>query len=265
MTTLHRKLLRDLIRLKGQIAAIAVVIGAGVMTLIIAVTTLDALSLTQERFYRDQQFAHVFADLKRAPEGLAERLAAIPGVNLLETRIQAPVRLALEGFPDPVRGTALSIPDGRQPDINRLYLREGSLPAPERSDQVVIGEPFAEAHGLRAGDRLTAIIQERQETLTISGVALSPEFIYQIGPADLLPDYQRYTVLWMNRRALAHAFGMDGAFNSVVATLQANAPAAPVIDALDLLLTRYGGTGAYDRDDQISHRFFSEELDQLRV
>lgn len=265
MLTLHRKLLRDLTRLSGQVAAIAVVIAAGVMTLIIAVTTLDALSLTQERFYRDQQFADVFADLKRAPDGLAERLAGIPGVNLLETRIQAPVRLTLEGFPDPVRGTAISIPDGRQPNINRLYLREGSLPAPERSDQIVVGEPFAEAHGLRAGDRLTAIIQGRQETLIISGVALSPEFIYQIGPADLLPDYQRYTVLWMNRRALAHAFGMDGAFNSVVATLQANAPAEPVIDALDLLLARYGGTGAYDRDDQTSHRFFSEELDQLRV
>ncbi len=265
MTALNRKLLRDLTRLRGQVAAIAVVLGAGVMTLIIAVTTLDALSLTQERFYRDQQFAHVFADLKRAPDGLAERLSAIPGVNLLETRIRAPARLAVEGFADPVRGTLISIPDGRQPLINRLHLREGSLPAPERSDQVVIGEPFAEAHGLRAGDRLTAIIQGRQETLTISGVALSPEFVYQIGPADLLPDYQRYTVLWMNRRALAHAYGMDGAFNSVVATLQTRARPEPVIDALDLLLARYGGTGAYDREDQVSHRFLSDELGQLQV
>jgi putative ABC transport system permease protein len=93
MRALNRKLLRDLATLKGQAAAIALVIASGVMTLIISVTTLDALSLTQQRFYEDYHFAEVFADLKRAPEGVAERLRAIPGVNQVETRVQAAVRL----------------------------------------------------------------------------------------------------------------------------------------------------------------------------
>ncbi|MCC5810422.1 MAG: FtsX-like permease family protein [Ectothiorhodospiraceae bacterium] len=265
MSTLRRKLLRDLASMRGQVAAIAVVIAAGVMTLIISVTTLDALSLTKDRFYRDHQFAHVFADLKRAPEGLAERLAQIPGVNHLETRVKAPVRLEVAGFADPVRGQLVSIPDGRQPDVNRLYIRQGSLPAAERSDQVMISEPFAEAHGLQPGDRLTAIIRGRQETLTISGIVLSPEFVYQIGPADLLPDYARYTIVWMNRRALAHAYGMDGAFNNVVLTLQARATEEPVIDSLDALLAPYGGIGAHGRDELPSHDILSQELGQLRV
>ncbi|SEO65837.1 ABC transporter permease [Aquisalimonas asiatica] len=265
MRTIHRKLLRDLVDLKGQVAAIAVVVAAGVMTLIIAVTTLDAISLTKDRFYRDYHFADVFVDLKRAPEGLAERLRDIPGVDHVETRVNAPVRLEVPGYADPVRGQLLSLPDGRQPDLNRLYLREGSLPDPGRSDQVVISEPFSEAHGLRPGDTVTAIIRGRLETMTVSGVALSPEFVYQIGPADLLPDYERFAVLWMNRRALANAFGMDGAFNNAVLTLQAGADAGPVIDTVDTLLARYGGTGAYDRDDQVSHQFLTMELDQLRV
>jgi putative ABC transport system permease protein len=130
---------------------------------------------------------------------------------------------------------------------------------------VVLSEPFAEAHDLRAGDRLDAIINGRLQTLTVSGVALSPEFVYQVGPADLLPDYKRFAVLWMNRRALAHAMEMDGAFNSVLLTLQAGADEASVIEALDLDLARYGGIGAIGREDQISHRFLSEELDQLHV
>ena len=265
MRTLHRKLLRDLATLKGQAAAIAVVIGSGVMVLILAVTTLDAIQLSQTRFYQDHHFGHVFAELRRAPEGVAERLREIPGVNQVETRVQAPVRLEVPGFGDPVRGLLLSIPDGRQPHLHRLYLREGRLPEPGRADQVAVSEPFAEAHGLRAGDRLRAIVYGRLETLTVSGVVLSPEFIYQLGPADLLPDYERYGVLWMNRRALAHAYNMDGAFNSVVITLQAGADAPTVIDAVDAVLEPYGSIGAYSRDDQISHRFLSEELDQLRV
>ncbi|MEA5445405.1 ABC transporter permease [Gammaproteobacteria bacterium AB-CW1] len=265
MKTIHRKLLRDLGRLKGQVAAIAVVIAAGVMTLILAVTNLESIQHSQQRFYEEQRFADVFVALTRAPESVSERLGAIPGVNRVETRIRAGIRLEVPGYSDPVRGQLHSIPDGRQPDINALYLREGSLPEPGRSDQVAISEPFAEAHDLRAGDRLTAIINGREERLTVSGIALSPEWIYQIGPADILPDYERFAVLWMNRRAVANAFDLDGAFNSAVFTLQAGADAEPVIDAIDEILAPYGGIGAHDRDDQLSHRFLEEEIDQLRV
>ncbi len=265
MRTIHRKLLRDLTELRGQVAAIAVVIAAGVMMLIIAVTTLDAISLTKERFYRDSAFADVFVDLKRAPEGLIQRLVEIPGVNQVETRVKAPVRMEVPEYENPVRGEIISIPDGRQPTLNRLYLREGFLPEAGRWDQVAISEPFSQAHGLRAGDTLTVIIRGRLETLTVTGVVLSPEYVYQLGPADLLPDYERFGVLWMNRRALANAFGMDGAFNNVVLTLRAGVREEPVIDALDQLLGPYGGIGAHGRDDQPSHFFLSMELDQLRV
>jgi len=128
MRALNRKLLRDLATLKGQAAAIALVIASGVMTLMISVTTLDALTLTQQRFYEDFHFADVFADLTRAPEGVGDRMRAIPGVNRVETRVSASVRLEVPGFDEPVRGQLLSIPDGREPLLNQLYLREGRLP-----------------------------------------------------------------------------------------------------------------------------------------
>jgi putative ABC transport system permease protein len=265
MLTLHRKLLRDLARMKGQVAAIAVVIAAGVMTLIIAVSSLDAIRLSMERFYASHQFADLYAQVARAPDALAERLAEVPGINRVETRVVAPVRLEVPGFGDPVRGQILSIPDGRQPALNRLYLRAGSLPESGRSDQVVISEPFALAHDLRAGDVLRVIIRGRHETLRITGIALSPEFVYQVAPTDLLPDYQRYAVMWMNRRALGNAFGMDGAFNSLVATVQAGADPQVVIEHIDRILAPYGGIGAHDRDELMSHRMLSEEVAQLRV
>lgn len=265
MRTLDRKLLRDLSILKGQVVAIAVVIAAGVMTLIVAVTSVDAISLSQKRFYDGYHFAQVFADLKRAPEPVAERLRAIPGVNQVTTRVRAPVRLTVPDYADPVRGLLLSVPDGRQPDLNRLHLRAGSLPEPGRSDHAVISEPFAEAHGLKPGARLSAVINGRLEALTVSGVALSPEFVYQVSPSDLMPDYKRYGILWMNREALGAAFDMDGAFNNVVLTLQAGAAEKPAIDAVDAILARYGGIGAHGRGDQLSHRWLSDEIDQLRI
>lgn len=265
LRALNRKLLRDLSALKGQAAAIALVIASGVMTLMIAVTTLDALSLTQQRFYEDFHFADVFADLTRAPEAVSERLRGIPGVNRIETRVKAPVRLEVPGFDEPARGLLLSIPDGREALLNQLYLREGRLPDPGRADEVAVSDGFAAAHGLRAGDRITAIIRGRLTTLWISGTVLSPEHVYQAAPTDLLPDYRRYGILWMNRRALASAYGMEGAFNNVVLGLEAGASEARVIAEVDRVLGRYGGTGAYGRDDQHSHRFLHEELRQLRA
>jgi len=265
MRALHRKLFRDLATLKGQIAAIVVVLAAGVMTLIVFATTLDSLRETKTCFYQEYRLADVFVDLLRAPDAVGERLWEIPGVNQVETRVRAAIRLEVDGFPDPVRGHLLSMPEGREPEVNRLYLREGRWPVPGRSDEVVVSEAFAQAHRLRAGDRLRVIIRGSLEDLAITGTALGPEFVYQVGPTDLLPDYERYAILWMNHRALASAYAMDGAFNNVVLTLQAGVAAGPVKERLDQILARYGGTGAYDRTDQLSHRFLSEELDQLRV
>jgi len=262
---LHRKLLRDLGRLKGQALAIAVVVAGGVMTLILAVTMLDALTRAQERFYASHHFAEVFADVTRAPLGLVERLQRLPGVNLIEARVGAPVRLTVPDFEDPVRGQLVSIPDGRQPTLNRLHLVAGQLPTAGREAQVVVSDAFAEAHGLTPGDSLEAIINGRRTRLDLSGIALSPEFLYQAGPTDLVPDYRRYAILWMNQEALADAYGMEGAFNQLSLTLQSGADRENVIDALDLALARYGGTGARTRHDQPSHRFLEEELDQQRA
>jgi putative ABC transport system permease protein len=55
---------------------------------------------------------------------------------------------------------------------------------------------------------------------------------------------------------------MDGAFNDVALTLSAGAVEAEVIARLDRILERYGGTGAYGRDEQLSHRFISDEIAQ---
>lgn len=265
MRALNKKLFRDLGHLWGQIAAITLVLGAGVMTLVVSVATLDALKVTQANFYEDQAFGEVFADLKRAPNHIADRLFEISGVDQIETRIQAPMRLSLPGFDDPIQGTVVSIPDGRQPLISRLYLREGRLPSASMAHEIVISDGFAEAHDLHAGDELEANISGRSQRLTITGIALSPEFIYQRSPADLFPDHLRYAVMWMNHSALASAYGMEGAFNQVAMTLQDQSSEQIVIDHVDQILKPYGSLGAYGRFDHMSHRFLAEEIKQLSV
>ena len=263
MRTLQRKLWRNLWYTKGQGIAIALLIATGVAMYVMAFTSMDSLRATQQQVYQQQRFADVFAPLKRAPESLAIRLAALDGVATLESRVRAPVNIRLTDYPDPVTGLALSLPDGQQPLLNRLYLRSGHLPEPLATDQIVISDGFAEAHHLQPGDQLQVVINGRYQRWQITGVALSPEFIYQIRPGDLFPDFARYALIWMNRSALASAYGMEGSFNQVNLRLAPGSSAASVIAALDPLLAPYGGLSAYARSEQTSHRYLEEELKQL--
>ena len=264
MRALNRKLLRDLWRLRGQVLAIALVIASGVAVLVMSLTALEALQGTAEAYYERYRFAQVFASVKRAPERLASRIAALPGVQAVETRIVELAILDIEGFAEPVIGTLASIPERGEPQLNRLALRQGRFVAPGRPDEVVISESFSEGHGLGPGDHLHAIMNGHKRRLDVVGVALSPEYVYSIGPGALMPDDQRFGVLWMGEEALAAAYDLDGAFNDVALSLLRGAASEDVIDRLDLLLARYGGIGAFDRKDQVSNWFVKNELDQLK-
>jgi putative ABC transport system permease protein len=265
MKALDLKLLRDLWHLRGQVLAIAAVIMGGVATLVMSLSTYDSLVLTRDRFYNEYRFADVFANLKRAPEPLADKLREIPGVERLETRVIAGVKLEVEGFGDPITGLLLSLPDGGEPALNRLHLKRGRLPQPFSADEAVLSDTFSDAHGLHPGDTLAAIVNGKRKRLTVVGVAVSPEYVYQIAPGAMFPDFKRYGVVWMGRDALAAAHDIQGGFNHVSLRLAPGTSAQDAIDRADALLAAYGGTGAYARKDQFSNRFLSEELKQLRT
>jgi putative ABC transport system permease protein len=264
MSALDRKLLRDLWLMRGQALAICAVMACGVATFVMSLSLLHSLENTRDRYYEDYRLAHVFAHLKRAPRSLAERLAEIPGVGRVETRIVVEVTLDLPTLPEPTIGRLISMPQHRQPAMNRLYLRRGRLLEPGRTEEVLASEAFADAHGLHPGDRLTAIINGRRQFLRIVGVVLSPEYVYEIRPGDVLPDALRFGVLWMNEADLAAAFDMQGAFNDLALRLMPGASEEEVIRRVDRLTTDYGGLGAYARADQTSNAFVNSKIDQLR-
>ena len=215
MRALDRKVGRDLWHLRGQVLAVAVVIASGVAVLVMASSTQRALLQTAEAYYDRYAFGEVFAGLKRAPEPVEGKIAAIPGVQTVQTRVVRFATLDVEGFAEPVMGQFVSIPEGRPPVLNRIVLRAGRSIALNQPDEVVLNEPFAAAHGFRVGDELVAVLNGHRRTLRVVGVALSPEFIYSLGPGALMPDDRRFGVMWMGREALAAAFDLRGAFNNV--------------------------------------------------
>ena len=265
MKALDRKLLRELWRLRGQALAVAVVVASGVAVLVMSLSTLEALRVTTDAYYERYRFADVFANAVRAPRRIAERVAQLPGVQNVEARVTRYATLDVAGFAEPIIGRLTSIPESREPVLNQLVLRSGRWIEPRRHDEVIVNEPFAEAHDLMPGSQFSALINGNRRTLTVVGTALSPEFVYALGPSALMPDDKRFGIVWMNREALEAAFDLKGAFNDLSVSLLRGADTDSVLNAIDRLLSPYGGLRAVARADQLSNWFVMNEIEQLET
>src|SRR5690554_6005481 len=197
LPAIHRKLLRELWQLKTQILSIALVVATGVMTVVTMRGSYESLVIAQQDFYQQTRFADVWVNLRRAPETLQSRLMDIPGVAIAETRISFLATLDLEGLDAPASGRFVSLPELRRPALNDIQIRQGRYLEPGAPDEVIISEKFAQARGLRPGDQIRAIINGRARDLDIVGTAVSPEHIYAMPPGGIMPEDERYGVLWM--------------------------------------------------------------------
>ncbi|WP_421852900.1 ABC transporter permease [Oricola sp.] len=265
MRALDLKLLRDFVRLWAQSLSIALVLGCGVAILLISFGMYGALETTREAYYERNRFADIFANARRAPRTLEDEILTIDGIWAVDLRI---VRDAVLDLPDRIEastGRIISLPPGNNPRLNVPLMRSGRLPDPGAVGEVVVNEPFAEENGFVIGDIIHANLNGAKRPLTITGTALSPEFIYSIGPGQLLPDNKTFGILWMPQEAVEAAFDMAGAFNDVGVKISREAEPEEVVDRLEDLLKPYGGTGAFDRMEQTSHAFIDSEMEQLRT
>ena len=265
MKALHRKLLRELMRLKGQMLAVAAVVACGISVFVSMSSVKYSLEASRQRYYNRFRFADVFVQVKRAPEFYREAVSRIPGVASVSTRITADVTLDVPGLDEPASARLVSIPDYRTPVLNDLFLKKGRYIEPGKPEEVIASKPFLEANHLAPGDRISAVINGRKRELLIVGMGLSPEYIYEVQPGSFFPDKRRFGVFWMGRRSLESALDMSGAFNDLSLTLAHGASEKDVIMRLDNLFKRYGSLGAYGRSEHLSDRFIVDEIKQVGI
>lgn len=265
MKAIHRKLLRDLWHMKGQAFAIVMIIASGVALFVAQLSVLDSLRGTRDGYYSTNRFADVFANCKRAPRSVVERIRDIEGVDVVQARVTLEVMLDVPALKEPAKGKLISIPDGRHPALNDVFIRDGRLPQAGSRGEVAVIETFAGANNYRLNDRITAVINGRRQELRVVGIVLSPEYVYSIAPGEVIPDDRRYAVMWMNETELAAAYNMEGAFNDLALTLQPGANTERVLARVDDILEPWGGLGAIARKDHPSHWFLQNEFEQLET
>lgn len=265
MHPLRRKLWRDAWHYRGQLAAIIAVVTCGIALFVTMRSMNGFLRDSRDRYYAEYRFADVFAQVRRAPSRAARDVAALPGVAAVEDRIVFDVVADVPRLSEPAVVRLVSVPVPRAPALNDVHLTSGRWPAAGRTDEVVASRAFARANGLRLGDSVGAVLNGRWQTLRIVGTGLSPEYVYEIGGASLFPDNRRFGILWMGREALETAFDLQGAFNDLAVRVAPGASRAQVLRDVERSVERYGGIGAFGREDQLSNQFVDGEIDETQV
>jgi putative ABC transport system permease protein len=265
MKTLDRKLLRDLRLMWSQVLTIALVVASGVGGFITSFSAYDSLAWSRDVYYAESRFADVFATLKSAPLALERQLSAMTGAAHVQTALAQLVPIGIPGVSDPIAGQLIGLDALAVQTLNIVTLRSGRMAGLRHSGalEAVVSEAFAQAHGLKAGDEVDALINGKRERLRMVGVGLSPQYVFAgLGGS---PDQRGFGVFWVDRKALATAYNMDGAFNQVAVRLSPGASEGAVIDQLDQLLAPYGGISAHGRDQQLSDVMLSSEIKQQQV
>jgi putative ABC transport system permease protein len=264
VSSLQRKLWRDLVQMKGQVFTIALVVASAIGGFVGCMSTYDSISSARDDYYRVARFADLFADVKRAPRSLASQIAAIPGVADVDLTIHEITQLSLPAVPEPLIASLVGVPAMHASRLNALHIRRGRPLEPYGAHEALIDEGFARARQVAPGDEVAILLNGKRETFRIVGVGLSPEFIFA-GAAGFMPDPKGFALLWVDEDRLAASFDMKGAFNHVSVKLMPRTSEHEVIRELDAVLARYGGGGAYGRDEQLSHRALTQEMNQQRV
>ena len=142
MSSLGRKLRRDLAASKGMLLAIIAIIAVGGGCLVGMTATFANLETARDRYYSSCRMADFWIELKKAPLAAIADLGRIPA---------SPNYAAESSFRDcrprsgsePISGLVLSLPDHAGPVINNIVLRSGRYFTPERRNEVIVSEKFA--------------------------------------------------------------------------------------------------------------------------
>ncbi len=269
MAALHRKLGRDLRGSVGVLLTIVAIIAVGTGSFIAFGSAKRILTASQAAYYREYRFADFWVDVKKAPLSAVERIAELPGIATIETRVVFSVIVDLPGVVEPLRGQLLSVPErGFDKAINGICLIQGSGFSADRNEEVILSEAFAQVHGLAPGDRIELILNRKRESFVVVGTAISPEYVYMVsGEGDYVPDPQHFGILYIKEDYARDVLDFQDACNQVVGRLVpgAEADVETLLERIDRMLHPYGVLATTPRDRQASNRFLSDEIEGLGI
>ena len=256
---LQRKLWRDIGRHKPQFIAITLTIFLGVTIFGAAFDSYTNLVASYDQTAVDYRFANLTI-AGGDSEAIAELASADPTVESVELRttVDVPFRVG----DTKLLGRAVGIPSADQPAVNQLKLMSGSYPTTTDSDVVLVEDHMAGHFNLAPGDKFDILVGDAWQTVTVGGVALSPEYIWPARDRqDIITTPDNFGVAFVSA-ALAEQIAGTGP-NEVALYYAGGEADEATSAALSATSRELGATNIYTREEQASNNALTEDVKGL--
>jgi putative ABC transport system permease protein len=267
LSMLDRKLLRELYAARGLLLAIILILGLGVSAYVANLSLYYNLEYSRRSYYAQSRMADFWIDIEKLPHAELDRVRGVRGVSELRPRIMQTVRVDLPQVERPLAGTILSMPAEPRPVINNLVMRRGSYFTQERREEVIVSDTFATYHGIRPGDRLHILLNDRRQELFVVGTAIGAEFVFARPPGAMIPDASGYVVLFVKEQFAEEITNLQGAANQLVGLLTPEFKQQPrrVLDQVERRLEPIGEATSTPLAEHGSHLQLTSDLQSLRT
>ena len=264
---LWKKMLRDIWSNKGSYLACLVLVLIGLVVFTAFSILSDNLDLSQDTFYREQNFAHGFAELESMPRTNLESLSRVDGIDAISGRVVKEVRVHKPDRDESIYLKLVSLDLEEPRRVNDVLLLEGDgLTRRAGELSAWVDNQFFEANSLQLYQGLEVIAGGRLHELRLTGVGMSPEFTYPLRDMkEMYPNPEQFGIAFLSREDMEKLFpDSRGRVNDLVFTLKPGADFDRVKNALEPELKPYGLRTIYPREDQVSHLMLTEEITGLK-
>ncbi|MEZ5143176.1 MAG: FtsX-like permease family protein [Acidimicrobiales bacterium] len=254
---LRIKTRRDVRRQLPQFVAVAVTVLLGVALFVASFDAFRNLEASYDTTYTRLHFADLTVtggDVAR----FAGEAAGVDGVAATATRTQADLPMQV-GTAKPY-GRVIGLPPAGQPPVDQVDVVAGTYLDPGRPDGVLLERHAADHFGLGPGATVEVVGADGPRTLTVVGVADSPEYLWPArSRQDILTDPDSFAVVFAPEATARALAGVTGPNQALVELT----PAGRAGDALDRLEARARAAGAADvqpRAEQPSNAALHEDI-----
>lgn len=269
MKKLDTMLVRMVKNSKSQYVAVLIILICGVA--FFSAMSMAAVNIenTKSDYFENNRFSDLFIQLSGIPAQKAESLTKIPGVSVAEGRLSFDVpmiterRQGTDKEQERINVRVVST-TGESQKLNRLYLLEGSQPQ-KGSREVLLVKQFAEARKIKVGDTIKLQINGTKTSWEVSGIVLSPEYIYLMeNEQALIPSPTTFGVAYAQEEICRQVFDFGGRYNQISIQYGSNSNEDAIIDQLEEELPPYGLQRITKSKDQLSNSMIGEEIKNLK-
>jgi putative ABC transport system permease protein len=261
---IHKKVLRDISRSKGPFAAAVVIVFLGVALFGATYASYKNLQKSYDYSYDRLNFADAVIQVEAAPENVSAIVAGLEGVRGAYGRIQIELPVDLLGKDVRVVGRLISIPRDSHPPINDLKITEGAYPS-SPGNLGLVESNFAAYHSLKSGDSVTVRFPGEDVNVSLSGVAISPEYIWAArSMTEVFPNHENFGVFFLPFDILDGRIYPNGTVNQVAVLLDKGLneeERASTLAAVAGALAPYKVMEVVERDEQTSYALLKIDIE----